>query len=104
MGKKKKKKRLSSDKVWCYYYDREFDYEKILLQNIQMPSRICGCYRVPNAKEGREPTDIEVYRMQGIPHDVLAAHYGEEGMRSIAMCLNFVCLKDVEEPIWFAEL
>ncbi|PHT76442.1 hypothetical protein T459_19964 [Capsicum annuum] len=49
MGKKKKKKRSSSDKVW-----------------------------EPNAKEGREPTDIEVYRMQRIPPDVLAAHYGEE--------------------------
>lgn len=36
-------------------------------------------YRVPNAKPGRESTDIEIYGMQGIPPDVLAAHYGEEG-------------------------
>jgi hypothetical protein len=35
--------------------------------------------RVPNAKPGRESTDIEIYGMQGIPPDVLAAHYGEEG-------------------------
>lgn len=35
--------------------------------------------RVPNAKTGRESTDIEIYGMQGIPPDVLAAHYGEEG-------------------------
>ncbi|XP_059297246.1 protein SUPPRESSOR OF FRI 4-like [Lycium ferocissimum] len=34
--------------------------------------------RVPNAKAGRESTDIEIYGMQGIPPDVLAAHYGEE--------------------------
>ncbi|XP_075073859.1 uncharacterized protein LOC107819835 isoform X1 [Nicotiana tabacum] len=34
--------------------------------------------RVPNAKASRESTDIEVYGMQGIPPDVLAAHYGEE--------------------------
>ncbi|XP_075073868.1 uncharacterized protein LOC107819835 isoform X5 [Nicotiana tabacum] len=37
--------------------------------------------RVPNAKASRESTDIEVYGMQGIPPDVLAAHYGEEMMR-----------------------
>lgn len=34
-------------------------------------------YRVPNAKEGRESTDIEIYGMQGIPADAMAAHYGE---------------------------
>lgn len=34
--------------------------------------------KVPNAKEGRESTDIEIYGMQGIPPDVLAAHYGDE--------------------------
>lgn len=38
------------------------------------------CYRVPNAKAGRESTEVEIYGMQGIPPDVLAAHYGEEGM------------------------
>lgn len=30
MGKKKKR---ASDKVWCYYCDREFDDEKILVQH-----------------------------------------------------------------------
>ncbi|WMV16395.1 hypothetical protein MTR67_009780 [Solanum verrucosum] len=30
MGKKKKR---STDKVWCYYCDREFDDEKILVQH-----------------------------------------------------------------------
>jgi len=34
---------------------------------------------VPNAKPGRESTEIEIYGMQGIPPDVLAAHYGDEG-------------------------
>lgn len=37
-------------------------------------------FRVPNAKPGRESTEIEIYGMQGIPPDALAAHYGEEGM------------------------
>jgi hypothetical protein len=35
-----------------------------------------GC-RVPNAKPGRESTEIDIFGMQGIPADVLAAHYGE---------------------------
>ena len=35
---------------------------------------------MPNAKPGRESTEIEIYGMQGIPPEALAAHYGEEGM------------------------
>lgn len=34
-------------------------------------------HRVPNAKPERESTEIEIFGMQGIPPDVLAAHYGE---------------------------
>ncbi|XWS62328.1 hypothetical protein CRYUN_Cryun06bG0001700 [Craigia yunnanensis] len=96
----KKKKRLSS-KVWCYYCDREFDDEKILVQHQKAKHFKCHvCHKklstaggmaihvlqvhkesvtkVPNAKLDRESTDIEIYGMQGIPPDVLAAHYGEE--------------------------
>ncbi|XP_022762593.1 protein SUPPRESSOR OF FRI 4 isoform X2 [Durio zibethinus] len=96
----KKKKRVSS-KVWCYYCDREFDDEKILVQHQKAKHFKCHvCHKklstaggmaihvlqvhkesvtkVPNAKPGRESTDIEIYGMQGIPPDVLAAHYGEE--------------------------
>lgn len=47
-------------------------------------------YRVPNAKSGRESTDIEIYGMQGIPPDVLAAHYGEEGRLSTIFFLSVV--------------
>ncbi|TXG48357.1 hypothetical protein EZV62_027651 [Acer yangbiense] len=139
----KKKKRVSS-KVWCYYCDREFDDEKILVQHQKAKHFKCHvCHkklstasgmaihvlqvhkesvtkldycalfssytsmqsskgkashrlsllkakialrrvlvrlRVPNAKPGRESTDIEIYGMQGIPPDILAAHYGEEVM------------------------
>ncbi|KAJ0082532.1 hypothetical protein Patl1_12151 [Pistacia atlantica] len=97
----KKKKRVAS-KVWCYYCDREFDDEKILVQHQKAKHFKCHvCHKklstaggmaihvlqvhkesvtkVPNAKAGRESTDIEIYGMQGIPPDVLAAHYGEEG-------------------------
>ncbi|KAJ4702684.1 protein SUPPRESSOR OF FRI 4-like [Melia azedarach] len=96
----KKKKRVSS-KVWCYYCDREFDDEKILVQHQKAKHFKCHvCHKklstaggmaihvlqvhkesvtkVPNAKPGRESTDIEIYGMQGIPPDILAAHYGED--------------------------
>ncbi|KAI4313663.1 hypothetical protein L6164_026622 [Bauhinia variegata] len=96
----KKKKRVSS-KVWCYYCDREFDDEKILVQHQKAKHFKCHvCHKklstaggmaihvlqvhkesvtkVPNAKPGRESTDIEIYGMQGIPPDILASHYGEE--------------------------
>uniref|UniRef100_A0A5B7ADT9 BED-type domain-containing protein n=1 Tax=Davidia involucrata TaxID=16924 RepID=A0A5B7ADT9_DAVIN len=96
----KKKKRVSS-KVWCYYCDREFDDEKILVQHQKAKHFKCHvCHKklstaggmaihvlqvhkeavskVPNAKPDRESTEIEIYGMQGIPPDILAAHYGEE--------------------------
>ncbi|XP_010519020.1 PREDICTED: protein SUPPRESSOR OF FRI 4 isoform X2 [Tarenaya hassleriana] len=98
MGKKKKR---VTEKVWCYYCDREFDDEKILVQHQKAKHFKCHvCHKklstaggmvihvlqvhkenvtkVPNAKPGRDSTDIEIYGMQGIPADVLAAHYGEE--------------------------
>jgi hypothetical protein len=97
MGKKKKR----ADKVFCYYCDREFDDEKILVQHQKAKHFKCHvCHKklstasgmtihvlqvhkesvskVPNAKPGRESTEIEIFGMQGIPADVLAAHYGEE--------------------------
>ncbi|XP_057972596.1 protein SUPPRESSOR OF FRI 4 [Malania oleifera] len=98
MGKKKKR---ASTKVFCYYCDREFDDEKILVQHQKAKHFKCHvCHKklstasgmaihvlqvhketvskVPNAKPGRESTEIEIYGMQGIPPDILAAHYGEE--------------------------
>ncbi|KAF5733582.1 hypothetical protein HS088_TW16G00022 [Tripterygium wilfordii] len=98
MGKKKKR---ASSNVWCYYCDREFDDEKILVQHQKAKHFKCHvCHKklstasgmaihvlqvhkenvtkVPNAKPGRESTEIDIYGMQGIPQDVLAAHYGEE--------------------------
>ncbi|VVA93161.1 unnamed protein product [Arabis nemorensis] len=104
MGKKKKR---ATEKVWCYYCDREFDDEKILVQHQKAKHFKCHvCHKklstasgmvihvlqvhkenvtkVPNAKSGRDSTDIEIYGMQGIPADVLAAHYGEEEEESPA--------------------
>ncbi|GAB2227262.1 hypothetical protein Droror1_Dr00009077 [Drosera rotundifolia] len=97
MGKKKKRQ---NDKVFCYYCDREFDDEKILVQHQKakhFKCHVCNkklstaggmvihvlqvhketVTKVPNSKPERESTEIEIYGMQGIPADVLAAHYGE---------------------------
>nr|XP_025884327.1 protein SUPPRESSOR OF FRI 4 isoform X1 [Solanum lycopersicum]XP_025884328.1 protein SUPPRESSOR OF FRI 4 isoform X1 [Solanum lycopersicum] len=102
MGKRKKR---SSDKVWCYYRDREFDDEKILVHHQKAEHfKCCVCHKkhstaggiaihvlqvhketvsqVPNAN--LLSTDIEVYGMQGIPSDLLEAHYGEEEDESAA--------------------
>lgn len=43
--------------------------------------------RVPNANPGRESTEIEIFGMQGIPDDILAAHYGEQGIFPSTCCL-----------------
>ncbi|KAI4311813.1 hypothetical protein MLD38_036678 [Melastoma candidum] len=100
MGKKKKRGGVT-EKVWCYYCDREFDDEKILVQHQKAKHFKChACHKklstasgmaihvlqvhkesvtkVPNAKPGRESTDIEIYGMQGIPPDVLASHYAAD--------------------------
>lgn len=97
MGKKKKR---ASDKVFCYYCDREFDDEKILVQHQKakhFKCHVCNkklstaggmvihvlqvhketVTKVPNAKPERESTEIEIYGMQGIPPEIMAAHYGE---------------------------
>ncbi|GMH06716.1 hypothetical protein Nepgr_008556 [Nepenthes gracilis] len=97
MGKKKKRQ---NDKVFCYYCDREFDDEKILVQHQKakhFKCHVCNkklstaggmvihvlqvhketITKVPNAKPDRESTEIEIYGMQGIPPEILAAHYGD---------------------------
>ncbi|KAI3989965.1 hypothetical protein MKX01_003668 [Papaver californicum] len=97
MGKKKKR----ASKVWCYYCEREFDDEKILVQHQKARHFKCHvCHKklstaggmsihvlqvhkesvakVPNAKPDRESTEIEIFGMQGIPPEILAAHYGEQ--------------------------
>ncbi|XP_077253449.1 zinc finger (C2H2 type) family protein [Tasmannia lanceolata] len=97
MGKKKKR----ASKVWCYYCDREFEDEKILVQHQKAKHFKCHvCHKklstasgmaihvlqvhkesvtkVPSAKPDRESIEIEIFGMQGIPPEVLAAHYGDQ--------------------------
>ncbi|BBN08716.1 protein MpC2H2-12 [Marchantia polymorpha subsp. ruderalis] len=98
MGKKKKK----SFKVWCFYCEREFEDEKILIQHQKAKHFKCHvCHKklstaggmvvhvlqvhkesitkVPNAKPERESTEPEIFGMEGIPPEILAAHDGDQG-------------------------
>jgi hypothetical protein len=86
MGRKKKKQ----IKPWCWYCDREFEDEKILLQHQRAKHFKCHiCHKklytgpglqihcmqvhkenidkVPNANAGRDNIEIEIYGMEGIP-------------------------------------
>ena len=36
-------------------------------------------FRVPNAKPERESTELEIFGMEGIPPEILAAHEGDQG-------------------------
>ncbi|UJR13628.1 hypothetical protein I4U23_000641 [Adineta vaga] len=93
MGRKKKKQ----TKPWCWYCNREFDDEKILLQHQKAKHFKCHiCHKklytgpglqihsiqvhkenidkVPNALKGRDNIEIEIYGMEGIPEEDLRAH------------------------------
>uniref|UniRef100_A0A672QNJ1 BUB3-interacting and GLEBS motif-containing protein ZNF207-like n=1 Tax=Sinocyclocheilus grahami TaxID=75366 RepID=A0A672QNJ1_SINGR len=86
MGRKKKKQM----KPWCWYCNRDFDDEKILIQHQKAKHFKCHiCHKklytgpglaihcmqvhkdtidsVPNAIPGRTDTELEIYGMEGIP-------------------------------------
>ncbi|CAD5226797.1 unnamed protein product [Bursaphelenchus xylophilus] len=88
MGRKKKRQA----KPWCWYCNREFDDEKILIQHQKakhFKCHICNkklftgpglaihCMQVhketidkiPGAVPGRDSVDVEVYGMDGIPQE-----------------------------------
>ncbi|XP_072043069.1 uncharacterized protein [Amphiura filiformis] len=93
MGRKKKKPM----KPWCWYCNREFDDEKILIQHQKAKHFKCHiCHKklytgpglaihcmqvhkenidkVPNALPGRHDIEIEIYGMEGIPDKDLQEH------------------------------
>jgi hypothetical protein len=93
MGRKKKKQ----TKPWCWYCNREFDDEKILIQHQKAKHFKCHiCHKklytgpglaihcmqvhketidkVPNAVPNRNNIEIEIYGMEGIPEDDLKEH------------------------------
>ncbi|XP_076058416.1 BUB3-interacting and GLEBS motif-containing protein ZNF207-like isoform X3 [Oratosquilla oratoria] len=93
MGRKKKKQ----TKPWCWYCNREFDDEKILIQHQKAKHFKCHiCHKklytgpglsihcmqvhketidkVPNALPYRNNIEIEIYGMEGIPEDDVKEH------------------------------
>lgn len=93
MGRKKKK----ASKPWCWYCNREFDDEKILVQHQKAKHFKCHiCHKklytgpglsihcmqvhkeaidkVPNSLPNRSNIEIEIYGMEGIPADDLREH------------------------------
>lgn len=96
MGKKKKQNAVKDEKeAWCYYCDRVFEHEEVLIQHQKAKHFKCPtCSKklstagglvvhnsqvhketitvVPNAKEGRESVDYEIYGVNGIPEEAFA--------------------------------
>jgi hypothetical protein len=93
MGRKKKK----ASKPWCWYCNREFDDEKILVQHQKAKHFKCHiCHKklytgpglsihcmqvhkeaidkVPNSLPNRSNIEIEIYGMEGIPPEDLKEH------------------------------
>eukprot|EP00906_Rhabdomonas_costata_P017025 RCo024498 len=93
MGKSKKK-RTKEVTPWCFYCDKEFQNEKVLIDHQKAKHFKCPhCMKklpstgglsahvlqvhketikkVPNAKEGRDDIELDVYGMDGIPEEFL---------------------------------
>ncbi|XP_068633325.1 BUB3-interacting and GLEBS motif-containing protein ZNF207-like isoform X2 [Battus philenor] len=93
MGRKKKK----ASKPWCWYCNREFDDEKILIQHQKAKHFKCHiCHKklytgpglsihcmqvhkeaidkVPNSLPNRSNIEIEIYGMEGIPPEDIKEH------------------------------
>ncbi|KAJ3033034.1 hypothetical protein HDV00_006844 [Rhizophlyctis rosea] len=92
-----KKKKRAEMKPWCWYCDREFEDEKVLINHQKAKHFKCNsCGKklntvgglsvhmgqvhkenlttVPNALPGREGVDLEIFGMEGIPEADLQAH------------------------------
>jgi len=91
-------------KPWCWYCNREFDDEKILIQHQKAKHFKCHiCHKklytgpglsihcmqvhkdkvdkVPNSLPGRNNTEIEIYGMEGIPEEDQKAHEAQKAGR-----------------------
>ncbi|KDN53488.1 hypothetical protein K437DRAFT_72830 [Tilletiaria anomala UBC 951] len=102
MAKKKKGPTLEA---WCWYCDREFEDEKVLLQHQkakhyrcpQCPRRLNTAGglavhlqqvhksepgRLENTLPGRDTFDIEIYGMEGIPAADLAEYHSRKAARA----------------------
>ncbi|KAK2716949.1 BUB3-interacting and GLEBS motif-containing protein ZNF207-like [Artemia franciscana] len=113
MGRKKKK----MSKPWCWYCNREFDDEKILIQHQKAKHFKCHvCHKklytgpglaihcmqvhketldkIPNSLPNRTNTELEVYGMEGIPDEDLKNHEKNRASRAVAGSGS----EDEEEP------
>jgi hypothetical protein len=93
MGRKKKKQM----KPWCWYCNREFDEEKILIQHQKAKHFKCNiCHKklytgpglaihcmqvhkekvdkIPNSIPGRSSCEVEIYGTEGIPENDIKEH------------------------------
>jgi hypothetical protein len=103
MGRKKRK----PAKPWCWYCNREFDDEKILIQHQKAKHFKCHiCHKklytgpglaihcmqvhketidkIPNALPNRNNVDIEIYGMEGIPDADIKEHERSRGQEYVA--------------------
>lgn len=61
----KKKKRGAVDKVWCYYCDREFEDEKILVQHQKAKHFKCHvCHKKLSTAGGMAIHVLQVHKEQ----------------------------------------
>jgi hypothetical protein len=96
MGKKKRREdggagaEAPARRIFCYYCDRNFDDEKVLILHQKARHFKCPtCHKklstisgmiihtqqvhkenlksIPNAKPGKESVEVEVYGMEGVP-------------------------------------
>jgi len=97
MGKKRTAKVIVEDKpeIWCFYCDREFEDERILIQHQKAKHFKCDwctkkmqnagglvvhalqvhketVSKIPNAKEDRNSVEYDVQGMTGIPDEFLS--------------------------------
>eukprot|EP01041_Mallomonas_annulata_P010665 gene10665-22258_t len=96
MGKKKKaREEEEKPEIWCFYCERKFEDEKVLIQHQKAKHFKCHlCSKklstagglvvhviqvhketiksIPNAMPERESVDFEIYGMEGIPEEFLS--------------------------------
>lgn len=100
----RKKRRGATLKPFCYYCDREFDDEKVLIQHQKAKHFKCTqCARkldtatglavhllqvhkeqinaVPNALSGRDMIEVIVHGMEGIPQEIIDERLSKQSKR-----------------------
>ena len=100
MGRKKKKFKPI---IFCYYCDRKFENEKVLIQHQRAKHFKCTiCHKrlgsahgmmvhvfqvhkktidkVPHSKQGRDSFDVNVFGMGGVPQNIINLKLQERGM------------------------